>query len=241
MSFTLFVADVHLDRGRPHITELFIEFLANDAAGADALYILGDLYEYWLGDDDPLEGLSHSIDALSELTRSGVPAYFIRGNRDLLAGEGFARRSGCEILNDPEVIDLYGEPTLIMHGDLLCTDDVRHQEFRSQARLRTWQDKFLAKPLEERERLVKRMRAVSREETAAKPREILDVSQRAVEMAFVEHGVRRLIHGHTHRPGVHDLTIGGGPAQRIVLGDWYEQGSVLRCNRQTRELLTVRR
>jgi UDP-2,3-diacylglucosamine hydrolase len=163
----------------------------------------------------------------------------MHGNRDFLLGEGFARATGCTLLTDPTVIELGGEPTLLMHGDTLCTDDTEYQQFRALVRNPAWQQQFLARPITERRAIAANLRETSRQRTGDKAAYIMDVNSRAVDAALRAHGVQRLIHGHTHRPAVHALDIDGQPAQRIVLGDWYEQGSVLRCDADGLHLETL--
>ncbi|MGB5472675.1 MAG: UDP-2,3-diacylglucosamine diphosphatase [Gammaproteobacteria bacterium] len=229
MPCTLFISDLHLDPERPAITALFLDFLAARAGHADALYILGDLFEAWIGDDDDSElnrGVCHE---LARCAAAGTAVYVMHGNRDFLLGERFAKQSHCTLLDDPACIDLYGTPTLLMHGDLLCTDDTEYQAFRVQARSAAWQEELLAKTLQERRAIASEMRRVSREKTGGKPESIMDVNATAVIERMTRHATIRLIHGHTHRPDIHELVIDGRPAQRIVLGDWYEQGSVLEC------------
>ena len=224
---TLFISDLHLDEARPQIVEEFERFLRDDAPAARALYILGDLFESWVGDDDD-SALAQSVATLLRgLRTGGVPIYFMHGNRDFLLGSGYAARAGLEVLTDPKVIALDGERTLIMHGDTLCTDDLEYQKFRSLVRDPAWQRDFLAKPLAERRAFAARARAESRSHTATAQPEIMDVNDAAVTAAMRAHGVRRLIHGHTHRPATHRFELDGQPAERIVLGDWYEQSSVL--------------
>lgn len=231
MSATLFISDLHLSDERPAITALFLGFLREQAAGAEALYILGDLFEVWLGDDAVLPGYAPVVQGLKQLSATGVPVFVMHGNRDFLLGERFARDSGCTLLPDPAVIDLYGEPTLLMHGDTLCTDDVEYQQFRAQVRHPETQRQFLAMGLEQRLAVARQYRAESRERSRYKSETIMDVNQAAVEEALRRHAVRRLIHGHTHRPAVHRLAVDGREAQRLVMGDWYEQGSLLTCDR----------
>lgn len=228
---TLFISDLHLCAERPRITELFLDFLTREAAAAEALYILGDLFEYWIGDDalastEGDDGMQAIVAALRRLTAAGVPVFVQHGNRDFLLGADFCAATGCELLPDPSLIDLYGEPTLLMHGDLLCTDDLEYQQVRRQLRDPRWIAQFLAHTRSERAALVRGYRAQSQAVTQAKPAEIMDVNSDAVAAAMASHGVRQLIHGHTHRPAVHRLPHG----RRIVLGDWYEQGSVLACD-----------
>ncbi|MCP4407933.1 MAG: UDP-2,3-diacylglucosamine diphosphatase [Gammaproteobacteria bacterium] len=229
MHETLFISDLHLDRERPQIIELFQRFLSQEAAGADALFILGDLFEYWIGDDACAPPLEPVIAALKNLADRGIPLYLIHGNRDFLIGKEFARRSGCRLLPDAQVIDLYGKPTLIMHGDSLCTDDVAYQRFRRIIRSRILQRLLISLSVAMRQNIAKRLRNKSRQEVQRKPTEIMDVNQQAVEQIMNQNDVTRLIHGHTHRPKIHNFGLNGRAARRMVLGDWYEQGSVLRC------------
>ncbi|APZ42337.1 UDP-2,3-diacylglucosamine diphosphatase [Acidihalobacter ferrooxydans] len=227
MAETLFISDLHLDPSRPEVIDLLTRFMTERAAQAEGLYILGDLFEYWIGDDDVRPGLEPVIDALRRLTDGGVSAYFMAGNRDFLVGEGFAAATGCTLLDDPASIDLYGVPTLLMHGDTLCTDDVTYMQLRKQLRDPAFQAGFLALPVAQRRVQAEALRRQSREATSTKAMDIMDVNADAVCDALRSHGVHRLIHGHTHRPASHTLAIDGQPAERIVLGDWYTQGSVL--------------
>ncbi|RDZ27721.1 UDP-2,3-diacylglucosamine diphosphatase [Lysobacter silvisoli] len=232
---TLFISDLHLDAERPQTTELFGRFLRSEARGADALYILGDLFEAWVGDDDPSETGAFVAAELRALAGSGVPVYFIRGNRDFLLGDDYARRAGMRILADPSVVMLYGHPVLIGHGDQLCIDDVAYQQFRAQTRDPAWQAQFLAQPLAARLAFAQQARAASKAHQsglrdAGRMETLTDVSPAEVDSVFVRYGLDTLIHGHTHRPAVHELMAGGRPRRRVVLGDWYDQGSVLRVN-----------
>ncbi len=235
---TLFISDLHLDATRPAITELFGDFVRREAKSADALYILGDLFEAWVGDDDPSEVGAYVATVLREVADAGVPAYFIRGNRDFLLGSEFASRAGFRILPDPAVVVLYGRPTLLMHGDLLCTDDVAYQAFRTQTRNPAWQEQFLAQPLAARLAFAAQARAASQAHQASlreggndvRFETVTDVAPATVEATFARFGIDRMIHGHTHRPNVHELRVEGRDCERIVLGDWYEQGSVLRVD-----------
>ena len=227
MQKTLFISDLHLHSNRPDINQLFLQFLEQEASTADALYILGDLFEFWIGDDD-IDGEYHEvIQALRQLTNTGVPVYFMRGNRDFLIGECFAEQTGCTLLDDPTVIELYGERVLLMHGDTLCTDDVEYQAFRDEVRTAAWQERVLAIGLEERVNYFQTLREASQKSIQEKPQAIMDVNQGAVEAAMSDAQVTTLIHGHTHRPDTHHFSLDGQPAKRIVLGDWYEHGSVL--------------
>lgn len=224
----LFISDLHLDARRPAITALFLDFLAGlEPRRCTGLYILGDLFEAWIGDDNDDPHDAQVIAALRAAVQRGVPVWIMHGNRDFLLGERFAAASGCTLLPDPSVIDLDGEPTLLMHGDTLCIDDVEYQQFRAMVRDPAWQRQFLARPLAERRAIAANLRETSRQRTGEKAAEIMDVNPQAVLEALRAHGVRRLIHGHTHRPAVHHMDVDGRPAQRIVLGDWYTQGSVL--------------
>jgi len=227
---TLFISDLHLSEQRPSIGEAFIGFLEGEAREAEALYILGDLFEAWLGDDMVLPAYAQAIEAMHRLADAGVPLYVMHGNRDFLLGEAFTAMSGATLLAEPHVVDLYGTPTLLLHGDTLCTDDVEYQRFRTMVRNPDWQADVLAKSPEERLALARQFREMSMSEMAGKSEAIMDVNAEAVASAFREAGVRQMIHGHTHRPAIHDLELDGQPARRIVLGDWYEQGSVLECD-----------
>lgn len=224
---TLFISDLHLDAASPAITRQFQVFLDEEARGCDALYILGDLFEAWLGDDDPDPVARSVIEALRRLVDAGVPCYVMHGNRDFLIGERFCRESGARLLDDATVVELYGERVLLMHGDALCTDDLSYQRLRRIVRnpVVRWALRHMS--LEQRRSLARRMRAGSREHVGATAREIMDVNAETVSDALRSRGVRTLIHGHTHRPAVHEFDLDGVPVRRIVLGDWYSQGSVL--------------
>jgi UDP-2,3-diacylglucosamine hydrolase len=237
----LFVSDVHLDAAAPEATEQFLTFLRTEAAAAEALYILGDLFEAWVGDDDEEPGNERVCRALRELNHRGVACFALHGNRDFLLGSGFCARSGCRLLSDPTIVELDGERVLLSHGDALCTDDHPYQELRTIVRDRSWQQRFLALPLSSREQLADEARAGSRRHTSRTVPYIMDVNSQAVVAAFRAARVRRIVHGHTHRPGVHELEVDGAAAQRIVLGAWYEQGSFLRHERGVYELRTLPR
>ena len=225
---TLFIADLHLDASRPQITKLFEDFLAGEEArGADAVYILGDLVEAWIGDDDDAELPGRIATATRGLRDADVPVYFMVGNRDFLLGDAFAQRAGFTLLDDGTVHDLYGRPTLLMHGDVLCTDDVAYQAVRRQVRTPEWKAQILAMPLDARRAFAAKAREDSRAHTGTTMETIMDVNADAVAQTMRQASVTRLIHGHTHRPAIHRFDLDGQPAERIVLGDWYEQGSVL--------------
>lgn len=228
---TLFISDLHLCGERPAITKLFLNFLQRRARTANALYILGDLFEYWIGDEAVAQQeFQPIIYGLHELTTHGTPVFVMHGNRDFLMAQGFEVASGCQLLVDPTQIDLYGIPTLLMHGDTLCIDDIEYMKFRSEVRNNQWQKDFLSKTIAERDKIVRDYREISKNSTATKKPEIMDVNQQAVASIMSKHRVHRLIHGHTHRPKEHVFSLNGQPARRMVLGDWYNQGSVLRVD-----------
>jgi UDP-2,3-diacylglucosamine hydrolase len=225
---TLFISDLHLDGSRPEITDQFLKFLREDARRAQALYILGDFFEAWIGDDDDDAHAALVMAALRGATRTGLPIHLMHGNRDFLIGEGFVDRTGVTLLKDPTVLDLHGSPTLLAHGDTLCTDDAEYQMVRRMLRDPAWQKEYLAKPIAERRAIAAAARAQSKAHTATQAEYIMDVNQKAVEAAMAKYGVSRLIHGHTHRPAVHRFTSADGKAmERIVLGDWHDQSSKL--------------
>lgn len=223
----MFISDVHLEPGRPDITGQLLAFLEG-ARDAEALYVLGDLFEAWLGDDDPEPEYRRVIAALRALADAGTRLFFMHGNRDFLVGERFSTESGCALLGDHAVVDMYGERVLLMHGDLLCTDDVEYQAFRKMVRDPAWQARMLALPVAQRKALAAQVKAQTKAAVMAKAEDIMDVNDGAVADTMRRHGVRTLLHGHTHRPAVHRFTLDGEPATRIVLGDWYTQGSSVR-------------
>ena len=229
----LFVSDVHLDATAPEAQQQFLEFLraqVTSPASAPrprALYILGDLFESWVGDDDVGGDRSAVLAALHEVTAGGVACFLMHGNRDFLLGEDFCRQTGCQLLPDPVLAEVDGERVLLTHGDALCTDDRAYQELRSIVRQPIWQRRFLRLPLADRLLLANEVRAGSRAHTARTIPKVMDVNAAAVTAAFKAARVRRIIHGHTHRPAVHEALAEGRPVQRIVLGAWYEQGSYL--------------
>ena len=239
MPETLFISDLHLDRERPEIIQLFSQFLSSQATHSESLYILGDLFEYWIGDDQPLTGLEPVVEGLQFLTASSVPIYFIHGNRDFLIGESFAKATGIKLLPESTVIDIYGRPALIMHGDTLCTDDTDYQKMRGMLQHGDWQKQFLSLSLEERTQQALQLRQKSLSATKDKKENIMDVNSETVEKIMLDHNVDLLIHGHTHRPAIHELSIQDQKAQRIVLGDWYSQGSVLRATPDSMKLTQI--
>ena len=224
---TLFISDLHLEAARPEIGEQFLAFLEGPARAADALYILGDLFESWIGDDDPNPYYAQMKTALRALSDSGVPVFFMHGNRDFMIGDQFAEETGVTLLADPSPIELHGEKVLLSHGDAMCTDDAEYQQVRAMTRNPEWQAMMMAKSIEERVAFA----MAAREQSAARydsiDEEITDVNQDAVEATIREHGCDILLHGHTHRPAVHPFHVDDRPVHRIVLGDWYEQGSMV--------------
>jgi UDP-2,3-diacylglucosamine hydrolase len=241
---TLFISDLHLDASRPDITDQFVEFLHTDARAARALYILGDLFEVWIGDDDPEPEKTRVMDALRALTDGGVDCFVMHGNRDFLLGRRFCHRTGTRLIRDGEVIDLYGERVLLLHGDTLCTDDHAYQRLRRLLRNPLARAVFRVMSLHQRQRLARRLRAGSQahlDTLSTSMPDIMDVNEEAVRKAFVNHRVHCMIHGHTHRPAIHTLQIDGIAATRIVLGDWYTQGSVLRWDATGYQLSEIER
>jgi UDP-2,3-diacylglucosamine hydrolase len=223
----LFISDLHLSAERPDITQAFHHLLEYIAPQSEALYILGDLFEVWLGDDLILPEYHDSISALRKLSDKNIPVYIMRGNRDFLFGSQFESLSGATLIDDPAIINLYGTKTLLMHGDTLCTDDVKYQEFRTMVRNPDFQKDFLSKTPEQRIAIAKQLRDTSKSETNSKSEEIMDVNIDAIINAFTQYAVQNLIHGHTHRPATHDHQANNLAAKRIVLNDWYESGYVL--------------
>ena len=234
---TLFIADLHLQTEEPAITAGFLRFLAGTAQEADALYILGDLFEAWIGDDDPNPLHSQIAAALKALADSGVPVYFLHGNRDFLLGQRFARESGMTLLPEEKVLELYGKRLLILHGDTLCTDDAGYQAFRAKVHQPWLQKLFLALPLFIRMRIAAKMRADSTSANRNKSQAIMDVNPQAVVNVMEKHQVQHLIHGHTHRPDIHTLTANGAPAYRYVLGAWHQEGSMVKVTADKIELI----
>jgi UDP-2,3-diacylglucosamine hydrolase len=228
---TLFISDLHLAAGHPEIGEQFLNFLNGEARESEALYILGDLFDAWLGDDDPNTYYKTMKLALCALVDTGVPVYFMHGNRDFAIGTGFAAETGVKLLDDPTVVDLYGEQVLLSHGDALCTDDIQYQKIRAMTRNPDWLAMMLAKSIEERIAFAIQAREESIARGESLSDEIMDVNQDAVLAILRQHKVNTLLHGHTHRPAIHKLDLGDRSAIRIVLGDWYEQGSVVRWDK----------
>jgi UDP-2,3-diacylglucosamine hydrolase len=240
MPDTLFISDLHLCAKQPRTTQLFQHFMQRIAPGAEALYILGDLFEYWAGDDGLDDPFHQQITrALHTLAANGTSLFIMHGNRDLLMGKALAQACGATLLSDPTLIDLHGKPTLLSHGDALCTDDVAYQTYRSEVREVGWQQLFLAQPLAQRKAFIEQLRARSEDAKQYKSSEIMDVNAEAVAELLREHGYPSLIHGHTHRPGHVLHHIDGYTCERWVLGDWHEVGYAVRCSSDGCEYLTV--
>jgi UDP-2,3-diacylglucosamine hydrolase len=229
----LFISDLHLTEERPDANERFIGFLEEKARAAEALYILGDFFEYWIGDDDLAQPFNAVIAGLlRDLSARGVRVSLMHGNRDFLIGERFCAATGAELLPDPTIHEIEGVKTLLMHGDTLCTDDLEYQAWRRKARDPAFQAAFLAKSLPERRSAILQMREKSKEVVQGKSAEIMDVNDGAVREALRRHGVRRLIHGHTHRPGRHAVELDGHECERWVLPDWYGRGGYLELGKR---------
>jgi UDP-2,3-diacylglucosamine hydrolase len=231
MPHTLFISDLHLSPDTSAATDTLLRFLRETAPAADALYVLGDLFEYWIGDEGLAQPFANQVaQAFRALAEGGMPVCFMHGNRDFLLGERFALASGMKLLTDPTVVDLYGTRTLLMHGDTLCSDDVEYQKFRGMVRNPAWQQAFLAKPLYERVRMARDVRGKSEQAKRVKDMTIMDVTPATVDDTFRAHNYARLIHGHTHRPAHHEHKVDGCDCERWVLADWYDHGSYLLCD-----------
>lgn len=221
---TIFVSDIHLCESRPSITNAFISFVNKITNRVDALYILGDLFEYWVGDDSMQHG--NVIEALKALTGRHTKVFLMHGNRDFLIGSEFEKKSGATLLNDPTLIEIYGKKILLCHGDTLCTDDIEYQFFRDKIRNKSWEREFLRKSLLERISIANEFRKESELNKKNKSLEIMDVNHDEINRTLIQFNYPDFfIHGHTHRPNQHFINIDGHQIQRIVLGDWYEQGS----------------
>lgn len=231
MAHTLFISDLHLSTKKPRITQLFLHFMQHTAPRAEALYVLGDLFEYWAGDDD-LDDPFHRqiIQSLHALAASGTRLFIMHGNRDFLMAEKLTKACHATLLADPTLLELYGAATLLTHGDTLCTDDADYQGYRSQVQTPAWQQQFLAQPLAQRKSLIEQLRTHSENEKLHKGSDLMDVNEAAVTNLLREHGYPRLIHGHTHRLMRHLHTVDGHDCERWVLGDWHETGNALRCD-----------
>ena len=227
---SIFISDTHLCPTRPAINQVFFDFLRGPAAQAQALYILGDLFEYWAGDDDDDPFNASVLMGLLELADRGVALYLMHGNRDFLIGKRFVSACRAKLLPDATMVDLYGTPTLLMHGDTLCTDDVRYLEFRAKVRSPEWQQQFLAQTLAQRKQVIADLRRENAAEKKLKTEEIMDATAAGIEAALRAHAYPRLIHGHTHRPALHQHLVDGNKCERWVLADWYTSGSYLHCD-----------
>lgn len=217
---TLFISDLHLQPSQPQLLDACLHFLDEQVRGAEALYLLGDIFEVWVGDDDDAAWINAVANALQQVHARGTALYFMRGNRDFLVGEEFTRRCAMQLLGDSAVIDLYGRPTLLLHGDTLCTEDKEYLAFRAQVRDPQWQQMILQFPLEQRRQLAAQLRQQSTMAASNKADDIMDVTPAEVTRVMAENKVDLLIHGHTHRPARHELSVSGQAAERIVLGDW---------------------
>ncbi|MBQ0746053.1 MAG: UDP-2,3-diacylglucosamine diphosphatase [Marinobacter sp.] len=217
---TLFISDLHLEESRPDITGAFLRFMNEEAPRAEHLYILGDFFEAWIGDDEHTPLQEQVAAALRTLSDNGTRIFLMHGNRDFLLGEDFCARAGATLLDDPTLIDLYGTPTLLMHGDSLCTADVEYQKFRANMRNPKTQKLILARPLKDRQQMARQLREMSMATNSDKAEDIMDVTPDEVVRVMEAHDVPRLIHGHTHRPAEHTLKVNNKTAKRIVLGDW---------------------
>jgi UDP-2,3-diacylglucosamine hydrolase len=222
---TLFASDLHLDSEAPWAIDAFLAFLEGPARQSEALYLLGDLFEAWVGDDDDDAAHRRASDGIARLTGAGIPVYVMHGNRDFLIGEAFEERTGAKLLPDPVMVDLHGLPTLLSHGDVFCTEDPAYQDLRSIVRKPGWQRRFLSLPLSTRRTLASAARAGSKAHTERQIPVLMDVNPEAVIRAMRATGARRLIHGHTHRPAIHQFEVDGRTAERVVLAPWYESAS----------------
>jgi len=224
---TLFISDLHLSSSTPEITQCFIRFMREEAVHADALYVLGDLFEFWIGDDDRSDFASSIRAEFKALTDKGIPCYFTQGNRDFLIGNRFSKQTGVQLLGDETVIDLYGRKAVVLHGDTLCTQDVKYLEYRAKVHQPWLQWVFNRIPMLIKKKIVSRVQSDIRSDKQTKSLDIMDVTQDEVEHVMLSHKVDLMIHGHTHRPNVHSFQILEKDYTRVVLGDWYTQGSVL--------------
>ena len=226
---TIFISDLHLDKDRPKVIRYFIDFLNNLESDIESLYILGDFVEYWVGDDDPGDGLEEVFSSIKKKSNS-IPIYFMHGNRDFMISEKFCNHHGMKFLKDPTKIKLHGKKILLMHGDTLCIDDIEYQKFRTMVRSPLWQNEMLKKSLEERINLAKMLRAKSLSETGTKDEVIMDVNNDEVISQLKKYNVDMIIHGHTHRPNIHKIISENKECKRIVLGDWYDKSFILRIS-----------
>jgi len=241
MKHTLFISDLHLEQTQPQITRAFLAFLNNEAKQADALYILGDFFEFWIGDDDRNDFHTQIINAVKAFTDTGIPTYFMAGNRDFLIGKRFLKATGMQALQDPSLLTLYGQSILLSHGDCLCTLDLKHQAFRKKYTNKLNQKMFVGLlPLRVRRRVAQNIRQHSRAHHQTINNDIMDVTPEEVVKLMTKYQVQQFIHGHTHRPNIHSLTINNQAAKRIVLGSWHNNASILRYDNDGKfELLDI--
>lgn len=220
----LFISDLHLDAEHPELTAFFLAFLSQRVPGAEALYILGDFFEVWVGDDEHAPLHETVASALREVAKGGTTVFLMRGNRDFLLGADYAERCGATLIEEPwQITCPDGAPLLLMHGDALCIDDYEYQKFRALSRQAAWQKQVLSRPLNERQTMARQLRQISMAKNQGKPKMIMDVTPAEVQRVMQAHGVHRLLHGHTHRPAVHTITLNDAqPAERYVLGDWHD-------------------
>lgn len=237
---TLFISDLHLSPGNPELTQLVVTFLQQQTTEISALYILGDIFNTWLGDDVVPEEYNPLIEQLHQLKKQGISIYLMVGNRDFMLGQSFAKRCGAELLNDPNLISLYGHQVLLMHGDSLCTDDISYQRYRLWSRNKFLQWWFLRLPRRFRHRISDKIKQKSREQKQNKTAMIMDVNNDAVLKTINKHDVKYLIHGHTHRPAIHQQTVDNRDFYRIALGDWHDQISYLKCDKHSLKLVDQR-
>jgi UDP-2,3-diacylglucosamine hydrolase len=232
----LFISDLHLDPARPDVAQAFFRFMENEAPQAEALYILGDFFEAWIGDDmrDPF--IDDVKQSLRSLTDTEIPVYLMHGNRDFLIGKQFCEETGCQLIEDPTLLDLFGQKVLLMHGDTLCTQDVDYLAFRGMVRNPDWQKNFLNKSVQERLAIAESIRVASKVKTGQLQYDIMDVTQSEVKKVMAEQDVQLLIHGHTHRPAIHQLEVNGKAAERAVLGDWHKAGWLISLTEEGYEL-----
>ena len=235
---TLFISDLHLTPSRPDITECFVTFMRKEATNADALYVLGDLFEFWVGDDDKTPFANQIRTEFQQLTKAGIPVFFIQGNRDFLLGKRFCKETGIILLDEVSLINLYGTNAVILHGDTLCTDDIDYQKFRKTVHQPWLQWLFNHIPWFIKKKIVSKVQSDIRDDKMTKPLDIMDVNQNEVEKVMSQNCVNLMIHGHTHRPNTHFFDVDGVKKTRIVLGDWYTQGSVLKVNSDSFDLQT---
>ncbi len=238
---TLFLSDIHVSDEHPEIGKHLKEFLLQEESKTNTIYVLGDLFEYWLGDDDPNPSFTEIKKLLRKLSDRNISLFFMHGNRDFLIGKSFSKETGCQILHDPHVINLFGKKVLISHGDIFCTDDKKYQLFRDQTRDPTWINSILSKPLSYRKKFASKARLESLEYTSSQKNENMDVNNDEILKMYDKYAVDIIIHGHTHKPAIHDIFLNGRNCQRIVLGDWYEQGSILRFDETGFDLIQLDR